>query len=136
MKVLIVLWSFLLLLACFPSASYSQNSQVITFNAANTSILTDENTGLKIVKFVKVLDKYFNIDKPLQIIKVKTYKKCLQSCVATGKCVATNFGKSANSERLFDCWLIDTDIFKNMTRMMDNLSFDFYHINTIKVIES
>lgn len=116
-----------IILLCCTYDVKSENRQVITFNAANTSVLRDEQTGVHIVKFVKLRNKYNEV-VPSKILQVKTYKDCLLNCVSTGKCTSTNLAKSTNPNGQFDCWLLETNLFKNFTNLKDNAKYHFFNI--------
>lgn len=109
----------------------SQNREVIKFNAANASVLRDEKTGVQIVNFVKLPNKYIGAVAPFKVIQVKTNKDCLLKCVATRKCSSTNFAKLPNSNGQYDCLLFATNLFKDFKQLVkDNGK---YHFFTIKV---
>lgn len=115
----------------FWSPVNGQNAEIITFNAANMSLMRDAETGLNFVGFVKIQDKYLNATK-IKTVFVKTYGRCSRECAGENKCVSFNFAKSPNPSGDYQCELLSTDKYNNPEQFQNSTDFNHYFIEVRK----
>ena len=93
-------------LSCYFIQIKCQNTEVIEYSAANTSLFYDRKHGVSFAKFVKIEKKILR-RTPIKVLHVKTEKICSSRCVENLNCRSINFARSNGQ-----CELLDTDMFQ------------------------
>jgi len=103
-------------LSCYFIQIKCQNTEVIEYSAANTSLFYDRKHGVSFAKFVKIEKKILR-RTPIKVLHVKTEKICSSRCVENLNCRSINFARSNGQ-----CELLDTDMFQWPHYLENNLS--------------
>lgn len=117
---------------CALDPLHAQN--IITFDAANVSVMRNSEEKFNFANFAKHDFKYLNVE-PVEVFEVNMANLCLLNCLKNVQCISYNLARSASdASGRFRCEILKEDMFRRRQSFVDSQDFSHFSLQVVFLI--